>query len=276
MNSITLHNIPEGIAGTSSLISEGYSRRRVYRMWIALVIASAVFGSLIRFHVPPFAGAAVAFGAHFAKGNAAGKEHLDRVSGSGVWARDPDAIITATRHEEDDAFAVEMTLRNFAPVEQDITALAPRQVRTPKPVNLILLGLPVGKDSLSMRTVWQTTSGEAQKMTAPLSLIVSAFAPVRRAAASRPDWATVRRLRASRRLCTGMPSSRPRCRASSSAWLKVLEKCRVRCNGTGTMACGRSWPLRRMASSSSRASTTPAARSRMNLKRQTRRSAGKP
>lgn len=62
-------------------------------------------------------GAAVAFGAHFAKGNASGKEHLDRVSGSGVWARDPDAIITATAHEADHAFAIEMTLRNFPPVE---------------------------------------------------------------------------------------------------------------------------------------------------------------
>ena len=38
---VFVSNIPEGIAGTSSLISEGYSRRRVYRMWIALVIASA-------------------------------------------------------------------------------------------------------------------------------------------------------------------------------------------------------------------------------------------
>lgn len=62
-------------------------------------------------------GAAVAFGAHFAKGNASGKEHIDRVSGSGVWARDPDAIITASPHKEESAFAVEMTLRNFPPVE---------------------------------------------------------------------------------------------------------------------------------------------------------------
>ncbi len=38
---VFVSNIPEGIAGTSSLISEGHSRRRVYRMWIALVIASA-------------------------------------------------------------------------------------------------------------------------------------------------------------------------------------------------------------------------------------------
>lgn len=59
-------------------------------------------------------GAAVFFGAHFAKGNASGKESIDRISGSGVWARDPDAIVVATPHEEEGAFTVQMTLRNFA------------------------------------------------------------------------------------------------------------------------------------------------------------------
>jgi phosphoribosylformylglycinamidine synthase len=38
--------------------------------------------------------------------------------------------------------------------------------------------IPVGKDSLSMKTSW-TQAGRARKMVAPLSLIVSAFAPVR-------------------------------------------------------------------------------------------------
>ncbi len=39
------------------------------------------------------------------------------------------------------------------------------------------LSIPVGKDSLSMKTVWQQ-DGEAQAMVSPVSLIVSAFAPV--------------------------------------------------------------------------------------------------
>ncbi|HEY4187862.1 MAG TPA: phosphoribosylformylglycinamidine synthase [Polyangia bacterium] len=39
------------------------------------------------------------------------------------------------------------------------------------------IAIPVGKDSLSMRTVWQQ-AGETHAVTAPLSLIVSAFAPV--------------------------------------------------------------------------------------------------
>ncbi|MCY3687796.1 MAG: phosphoribosylformylglycinamidine synthase [Gammaproteobacteria bacterium] len=38
--------------------------------------------------------------------------------------------------------------------------------------------IPVGKDSMSMRTVWQEAGGAEQSMTAPLSLVISAFAPV--------------------------------------------------------------------------------------------------
>ena len=40
------------------------------------------------------------------------------------------------------------------------------------------LAIPVGKDSLSMRTVWED-EGQERAVTAPVSLIVSAFAPVR-------------------------------------------------------------------------------------------------
>lgn len=60
--------------------------------------------------------AAVAFGAHFAKGNASGKEAIDRISGSGVFARDPDSILIFTKHEEEDCFTLEPILRNFPPV----------------------------------------------------------------------------------------------------------------------------------------------------------------
>lgn len=38
--------------------------------------------------------------------------------------------------------------------------------------------IPVGKDSMSMRTVWQEQDGGSLSMTAPLSLVISAFAPV--------------------------------------------------------------------------------------------------
>ncbi len=41
------------------------------------------------------------------------------------------------------------------------------------------VSIPVGKDSMSMKTTWQDAqTGEAKAVTAPLSLIVSAFAPV--------------------------------------------------------------------------------------------------
>jgi len=39
------------------------------------------------------------------------------------------------------------------------------------------IAIPVGKDSMSMKTVWQD-HGENKAVTAPLSLIISAFAPV--------------------------------------------------------------------------------------------------
>ncbi|MEK8090390.1 phosphoribosylformylglycinamidine synthase [Thermithiobacillus plumbiphilus] len=40
------------------------------------------------------------------------------------------------------------------------------------------ISIPVGKDSMSMRTVWQGDDGEHKAVTAPISLIVSAFARV--------------------------------------------------------------------------------------------------
>ncbi len=58
-------------------------------------------------------GAAVVFAAHFTKGNQAGKNAMDRISGSGVVARDADTIITLTQHDVPGAYTVESTLRNF-------------------------------------------------------------------------------------------------------------------------------------------------------------------
>ncbi len=40
------------------------------------------------------------------------------------------------------------------------------------------ISIPVGKDSLSMKTVWHDEAGRERSVTAPLSLIVTAFAPV--------------------------------------------------------------------------------------------------
>ena len=60
-------------------------------------------------------GAAVIFAHHYTKGHAAKKSQIDRMSGSGVFARDADSIITLTEHEQKNCYVVEMTLRNFAP-----------------------------------------------------------------------------------------------------------------------------------------------------------------
>lgn len=62
-------------------------------------------------------GAAVMFGAHYSKGNQSAKESIDRISGSGVFARDPDSIIPFTRHKEEGSFVIEPTLRNLPPIE---------------------------------------------------------------------------------------------------------------------------------------------------------------
>lgn len=61
-------------------------------------------------------GAAIVVGHHFSKGGQAGKESMDRISGSGVFGRSPDSIVVITRHETKDVFTVEMTLRNFKPI----------------------------------------------------------------------------------------------------------------------------------------------------------------
>lgn len=62
-------------------------------------------------------GAAIVVGHHFSKGAQAGKDSMDRISGSGVFARSPDAIVIITKHQEEGVYTVEMTLRDFKRVE---------------------------------------------------------------------------------------------------------------------------------------------------------------
>jgi hypothetical protein len=60
--------------------------------------------------------AAVVIPAHFAKGDSSKKDSIDRISGSGVFARDPDSIITITGLEEDKTFIIEANLRSLPPI----------------------------------------------------------------------------------------------------------------------------------------------------------------
>jgi hypothetical protein len=63
-------------------------------------------------------GAAIAYRSHYSKGNQAAKIAIDRVSGSGVFARDPDSLLNFTAHDEGEGYyTVDATLRNFPPME---------------------------------------------------------------------------------------------------------------------------------------------------------------
>jgi hypothetical protein len=71
--------------------------------------------------IPAVSGAGLIYGAHYSKGNQAGKEAIDRIGGSGVWTRDADSIITLTAHEQEDCYTVDMVLRNLPPVAPFVT-----------------------------------------------------------------------------------------------------------------------------------------------------------
>ena len=72
-----------------------------------------------------------AFGIHFSKGNQAGKEPEDRISGAGTLARDPDDIVTLTKHETNGAFTLDFIIRDHPPVDSFVVQWeAPLMVRT--------------------------------------------------------------------------------------------------------------------------------------------------
>ncbi len=57
--------------------------------------------------------AAVVVAHHFAKGDSTCKQAMDRMSGAGAWARDPDSLLVLTPHEEPGCFTVTSILRNL-------------------------------------------------------------------------------------------------------------------------------------------------------------------
>lgn len=77
---------------------------------------AAVFEAIERFGAR--LGAAVFIASHFAKGDSAAKAQIDRISGSGVMARDPDSILTLSKFKDaDNCYIFEATLRNMASPE---------------------------------------------------------------------------------------------------------------------------------------------------------------
>lgn len=97
-------------------------------------------------------GAAVAYASHFSKGNQSGKEAMDRVSGSGVFSRDPDSILILTQHAEEDAFTVEGILRNFAPVSSFVVRWKFPLLEYDETLNPEDLKKPGGRPSLNYET----------------------------------------------------------------------------------------------------------------------------
>lgn len=81
---------------------------------------SAEINQLIRAvkNISRLTNATVVFAAHFTKGNQAGKESMDRISGGGSMSRDPDNLITLTELEEDKTFSVEFTIRDYQQIEK--------------------------------------------------------------------------------------------------------------------------------------------------------------
>ena len=60
---------------------------------------------------------AVVFAHHFAKGDMGGRDPIDRCAGAGSFARDPDAILSCTRHEVKHALTIDVSVRNDKPID---------------------------------------------------------------------------------------------------------------------------------------------------------------
>jgi len=122
-------------------------------------------------NIAKVSGASLAVAHHFAKGNAAGKEVIDRHSGSGVVARDGDTIITLTPHEEEDCFTMDFTLRDFAPVKSNVLRWQYPFFRVDPRLDPEALKQPKGKakTSLSVEDLEEKIIEYLQNATAPQS-----------------------------------------------------------------------------------------------------------
>ena len=93
-------------------------------------------------------GAAVAIAHHFAKGDSSAKAAIDRSSGAGTWARDPDTIITLSPHEEPDCFTVNTILRNLPQKPEFVLAWDYPLMRLAKDLNPEALRRPQSKNKI--------------------------------------------------------------------------------------------------------------------------------
>jgi hypothetical protein len=119
-------------------------------------------------------GAAVVVAHHFAKGDSTAKNSIDRMSGAGAWARDPDSILILTPHEEENCFTVSTVLRNLPQVEDFVVQweyplmrlapeLNPAALRRPQGKNKVctdkgFVGSVIGKETLTTKQIRERAS----------------------------------------------------------------------------------------------------------------------
>jgi hypothetical protein len=93
-------------------------------------------------------GAAVVVAHHFAKGDSTVKSAMDRMSGAGAWARDPDSIVVLTPHEEENCFTVTSILRNLPQLPEFVVAWDYPLMRVAKDLNPDALRRPQAKNKV--------------------------------------------------------------------------------------------------------------------------------
>jgi hypothetical protein len=100
-------------------------------------------------------GAAVVVAHHFAKGDSTVKNAMDRMSGAGAWARDPDSIMIMTPHEEPGCFTVTSILRNLPQLPEFVVEWQYPVMRLATDLNPEALRRPQGRNKKA--TDWQFT-----------------------------------------------------------------------------------------------------------------------
>jgi hypothetical protein len=93
-------------------------------------------------------GAALVVAHHFAKGDSTAKLAIDRMSGAGAWARDPDSIMILTPHEEPDCFTVTSILRNLPQVPEFVVAWDFPLMKVASDLNPEALRRPQGRNKV--------------------------------------------------------------------------------------------------------------------------------
>jgi len=93
-------------------------------------------------------GAAVVVAHHFAKGDSTVKSAMDRMSGAGAWARDPDSIVVLTPHEEPDCYTVTSILRNLPQIPEFVLSWTFPLMRIASDLNPDALRRPQSKQKV--------------------------------------------------------------------------------------------------------------------------------